>query len=113
MFKWLSIVVIVFLSACSENQYVPEQEGPNGSWWVGGIDGGVYVFIEDDANTQDNNYQGVIYYEFDKTVWYQGKFEYNGKLPLDYKNRNIYDGWDGENLFLKDKSILKAINPPD
>ena len=63
----------------------PDLNGPNGTWWVGGLDGGVYVYIEDDANTTDNVFQGSIYFDTDKTIWYKGKFKYSENMRLDYK----------------------------
>ncbi len=113
MDKFILLIFSFTLISCEQYQ-APDSNGPNGSWWVGGVDGGVYVFIEDDKNTSDNIYLGTIYYENDKTVWYKGKFKYNIKMPLDYNNKKLYSGWDGERLFLKDNTYLKAIDkiPP-
>ena len=107
----LSSLLILLLTSCllsCEPYQAPNPNGPAGSWWTGGLDGGVYVFIEDDKNTADSIYQGVIYYEHDKTVWYKGKFKYNKNIALDYKNKDLYDGWDGERLFFNDGSYLTA-----
>ena len=109
--KFLPLVLSFLLLAC-DNQSIKEK-GPDGTWWVGGADGGVYVFIEDDENKTDQLYQGTIYYEHDLSVWYSGKFKYSKMTPLDYKDKSIYDGWDGEKLFLKNNHYLTAINPPD
>ena len=109
MNKFILLIFSFTLIACEQYQ-APDSNGPNGSWWVGGADGGVYVFIEDDINSTDNIYQGTIYYDSDKTVWYKGKFEYNINMPLNYKNKKLYSGWDGERLFFIDNSYLKAIN---
>ena len=113
MDKWIYLLFASLIVACSNNTYTPPMDDPNGSWWVGGEHGGVYVFIEDDKNTQDKIYQGTIYYEFDQSVWYKGKFEFNGTGSLDYKNKSLYNGWDGEKLFLKDNTYLQALNPLD
>ena len=106
------LTVLFILLGCGTPEVSP-QLGPNGSFWVGGADGGVYIFIEDDENKTDDMYQGVIYYEADQSVWYSGKFKYNKSDILKTSDRSIYDGWDGEKLFLKDGSYLSAINPPD
>jgi hypothetical protein len=113
MNKFILLIFCFTLIACEQYQ-APDSIGPNGSWWVGGVDGGVYVFIEDDKNISDNIYQGAIYYENDKTVWYKGKFKYNKNASLNYKNKKLYSGWDGERLFLKDNTYLKAMGkiPP-
>ena len=108
MHKYLMLLLCVFFSGC-EPYVPPDPNGPNGSWWVGGLDGGVYVFMEDDANPSDNIYQGSIYFDADKTLWYKGKFQYSQNTRLDYKNREIYSGWDGERLLLKDQSYLQAM----
>lgn len=104
----ISLLLFSTVLLSCEPYQPPNPNGPAGSWWVGGLDGGVYVFIEDDKNISDNIYQGVIYYEHDKSVWYQGKFKYNKTGALDYRNKDIYSGWDGERLFLKDNTYLEA-----
>jgi len=111
--KYLPLLGAIFLLfACSpDNSDITSS--PNGSWWTGGVDGGVFIRIEDDENTNDNIYQGIVYYEYDKSVWYKGKFKYSRNSTFDYKNKLNYDGWDGEKLFLKDGSYLTATNPPD
>jgi len=109
--KYFLLILSFLLFACGNQS--SNTKGPDGTWWVGGADGGVYVFIEDDENKSDQLYQGTIFYEHDQSIWYSGKFEYNRKTPLDYNNKSIFDGWDGEKLFLKDNSYLAAINPPD
>lgn len=107
MTKFFLPLLCSFILSCEPYQ-PPNPNGPDGSWWTGGLDGGVYVFIEDDGNTTDNIYKGVIYYEHDKSVWYKGKFKYNKNMALDYTNKKLYDGWDGERLFFMDGSYLKA-----
>ena len=101
-------VAIILLTAC-EPYEPPDANGPGGSWWVGGVDGGVYVFIEDDDNPADNIYQGSIYFDSDKTLWYRGKFQYSENTAIDVNNRDIYSGWDGARLYLKDNSYLTAM----
>lgn len=103
----LTFIFSLILISCEE-VVSPNPNGPNGSWWTGGDDGGVYVFIKDDINTTDNIYQGTIYYEHDHSVWYKGKFSYNKSTALDYTNKSNYSGWDGERLYFKDHSYLKA-----
>jgi len=108
----LFFLTAILISACN-TEFSNPAIGPNGSWWTGGADGGVFVLIEDDENKTDNIYQGTIYYEHDKSIWFQGKFKYNKKSTFDFKNKELYDGWDGEKLFLTDNSFLSAVNPPD
>ncbi len=108
----LFFCIVLFATGCNSKPSSPAI-GPNGSWWVGGADGGVFVYIEDDENKNDNIYQGTIYYEHDKSIWYQGKFKYSKNTGFDFENKSLYDGWDGEKLFLTDDSFLSAVNPPD
>lgn len=107
-----SIIFVFAITACSEKP-TTTLNGPEGSWWTGGADGGVFVMIKDDDNDTDNIYLGTIYYEHDKSIWYQGKFKYSKKTTFNYKNKKLYDGWDGEKLFLTDSSYLIAIDPPN
>ncbi len=101
---------ILFLVACTtEVHQVPE--GPAGSWWLGGDDGGAFIDIKDDENTNDNLYSGTIYYDADNQIWYQGPFKLVGKLKFDINNHDQYLAWDGERLYLKEQSYLQALNP--
>ena len=83
--------------------------GPDGSWWLGKEDKGVYIYIEDNGNAQDRLYKGVIYSGSDETVLYEGEFDYSKHTPLDFENRSIYSRWDGKRLYLKDNSFLKPL----
>ena len=105
------IVILTFiLSACTDETYSPPQ-GPEGSWWLGGDDGGVFVKITDDENTHDDIYSGTIYYDADQTIWYEGSFKLVGSLKFSVDDHNLFLAWDGERLYLKESSYLEAINP--
>lgn len=99
--------LLIALTGCSDKE--PPKEGPNGSWWVGGADGGVFVHIEDDSNPADDKYQGTVYYEFDKSIWYQGAFQLKGNLKFTPENQSQYLAWDGERLHLVGSSYLEAV----
>lgn len=58
--RHLSLAIIRILYACSVEKV--EKLGPENSWWLGGIDGGVFVKITDDARLDDDIYSGVIYF---------------------------------------------------
>jgi len=105
----LKVIICCSMFGCQPYEE-PELYGPSGSRWVGGVDGGVYVYIEDDLNSNDRIYQGVIYFDYDKTLWYEGRFEYSKDKVLDFDNYQLYSGWDGERLYLKDNSYLKVID---
>ena len=95
--------LIVLVSACDSTS------GPDGSWAVGKGEGMVYVFVEDNGNSEDRIYKGVIYSSVDESVIFEGKFDYSRHLQIDYSNPEIYMNWDGERLYLNDNSFLKAI----
>lgn len=96
------------LSACSIE--TEEKNGPNGSWWLGGDDGGVFVRIWDDENKNDKLYQGEIYFENTQKIWYQGKFQLVGDLNFTIEDRAQYQFWDGEKLYLIESSYLEPTS---
>jgi len=109
--KILSITLLVLtIGACTtESDTTPQ--GPKGSWWLGGADGGVFVNIKDDNNPDDTIYYGTIYFDSDKTVWYQGLFKLVGSINFKVDNYEQYSGWDGERLHLQGSSYLEPVNP--
>ncbi|HWR32832.1 MAG TPA: hypothetical protein VN451_04880 [Chitinophagaceae bacterium] len=106
------IVLLLYLitTACSVEQE-EAKKGPENSWWLGGADGGAYIKIEEDNNTHDNLYQGVVFFENDKTVWYRGPFKLVGDLKFSVENHDLYLFWDGEKIHLQQGSYLEAVNP--
>jgi len=87
------------------------KQGPEGSWWLGGADGGVYIKIEEDKNINDRIYQGVIFFDYDKTVWYRGPFKLVGDIKLKIDDHDLYLFWDGEKVHLQKNAYLEALNP--
>lgn len=108
--KNLFIVILLFFSACSSEQYKPPK-GPAGSWWLGGADGGAFINIKDDENSNDRMYTGTIYFDADQTVWYQGPFKLIGDLTFEVENHDHYLAWDVERLYLQGSSYLEDVNP--
>ncbi len=104
---------VIVLAACEIENADTQPDGPDGSWWLGGADGGVYLRISDDDNTQDRQFTGVIYYEGDQSVWYEGDFVLEGDLKFDANDREQYLFWDGERIHLKDASSLVATGLQD
>jgi hypothetical protein len=103
-------LLLLIISACtSEIQKTPQ--GPAGSWWLGGADGGVFVDIKNDNNKNDRKYYGTIYYDADQAIWYQGPFQLIGNLEFNVDDHQQYIGWDGEKLHLKASSYLEPLNP--
>ncbi len=105
----LFLLVIVCTACTSEPGLVPE--GPEGSWWLGGDDGGVFISIKDDDNPNDRIFIGTIYFDTDNTVWYQGPLRLVGNIKFAANNRDLYLFWDGNRLHLKESSYLEAVNP--
>ena len=108
-------LILVLLSsliatACSIEQDAPKT-GPEGSWWLGGADGGAYIKIEENKNKNDDLYQGIIFFDHDKTVWYRGPFKLIGDITFSVENHDLYLFWDGERLHLQESSYLQAVNP--
>jgi len=103
------------ITACSvevsETPAEPPREGPEGSWWLGGADGGVFVDIQDDANSNDDLYQGTVYDDSEMLgVWYQGRFKLVGALEFSPENHDHYQFWDGERLYLTEGSYLEPLD---
>jgi hypothetical protein len=110
--RTLLLLTLLKFSAVSCTYEIEEKPGPNGSWWLGGAHGGVFVAIRDDENLDDGLYVGTIYYEHDQSVWYSGGFvlrEYVGRFaPSDH---SLYEFWDGEKLHLYGPGFLEPTGP--
>jgi hypothetical protein len=110
----IKFLIVLFLYLITISCSVEEGEarkGPENSWWLGGADGGAYIKIEEDNNTHDNLYQGVVFFENDKTVWYRGPFKLVGDIKFTVDNHDLYLFWDGEKIHLQQGSYLEAVNP--
>ncbi|WP_372860639.1 hypothetical protein [Pseudoalteromonas sp.] len=89
----LLLLTLIFLPACDVQQSEPEIpnkpiEVPDKAFWVGGLDGGVFVLIEKNKNLEANEYLGEIYYV-------SGDIAYKGKMSI----------------FPKDNAIIDYMNP--
>ncbi len=104
------ILLIIMVTACT-SEPTPVPQGPDGSWWLGGDDGGVFIDIKDDDNPDDRIFVGTIYFDADKTIWYQGPLRLVGNIEFAVDDRDLYLGWDGERLHLKESSYLETVNP--
>jgi hypothetical protein len=93
----------------------PPQKPPNvpkEAIWSGGVDGGVFILVQKDKNSPANIYFADIYYDSTGEIWYKGRLSIDPleKPDFDYRNKEVYSGWDGDTLYLKDGRILKAID---
>jgi hypothetical protein len=109
MKKNLLTVIFSLIAACSVETV--EKTGPDGSWWLGGDDGGVFVKITDDENLNDNMYIGAIYFDGTQKIWYKGPLRLIGSIQFSPANREQYLFWDGEKLHLKDSAYLEPTHP--
>lgn len=112
--KYLLVLTLILLvSACSVEE-VPSPPGPDGSWWLGGAGGGVFLLIEQARSTSTANYTGTIYFEGDQQVWYSGDFELVDQSSFDPADKSQYQFWDGELLHLSAGGFLRPIGeiPP-
>lgn len=107
--KLVILLSVLILISCSSEELA--QTGPNGSWWVGGDDGGVFINIIDNENTTDQIYTGTIYFGHDQSIWYQGKFKLIGDIKFSPDDHSLYQGWDGERLHLTNAAYLEAVEP--
>lgn len=100
---WLTV------AACEVESQPPQ--GPAGTWWVGGADGGVFLKVTDDSDPNDDLYQGAVYFDSDQTLWYQGPLRLVGRGDFDPSQQDQYLGWDGERILLADGAYLQAVDP--
>lgn len=108
--RMMALAALVSLgTGCQEE--AQNKAGPNGSWWVGGDDGGVFVLVKEDGNPHDDIFTGAIYFEHDQSPWYQGRLRLVGKPSLDINDQSQYLGWDGERLLLDGGATLEAVDP--
>ncbi|ASM51078.1 hypothetical protein PESP_a3231 [Pseudoalteromonas espejiana DSM 9414] len=110
---WL-LLALIYLSGCdiqhSESKVLNKpNEVPGKAFWVGGLDGGVFALIDKSKNLEPNEYYGKIYYVSGDTA-YIGKMILLPKNSgaIDYLNPKIYQGWDGNTLYLEGNKQLKV-----
>jgi hypothetical protein len=86
---------------------------PEEAIWSGGADGGAFIHITKSKDTPDNVYTAEIYFDTTGETWYRGRLllESSENHSFDFKNENVYSGWDGDTLYLRDGRALKAIDP--
>ena len=111
--KWLIFAVLsCFLFACEPvASYEPEFKPgkvPGAAIWIGGPDGGVYALVK----ISENKYSGVVYFEHNGDIWYDGKFTYTGEQSFDVTDKSLYSSWDGDILYLVNgDKLISDITP--
>lgn len=105
--------VLLFISACDVQQTVPQAPNkpatvPEKAFWVGGLDGGVFVLVQKSEKLKKYEYFAEIYY-VSGDVAYKGKMQLipkNGGV-IDYLDPESYQGWDGDTLYVEGNKQLK------
>jgi hypothetical protein len=112
-----AIALIIMLLGCDRVEDVsaiPEKPEtiPEESIWVGGLDGGVFVSIQEASDTNRNEYSGEIYY-VSGDLAYKGLFDLQPEDSggFDQANPKVYEGWDGDTLYLSNGRQLKIREP--
>lgn len=110
MIKSISLLLCIsFLTACTQSVEIEEPTQPSSvpstAMWVGGIDGGVFVVLND----TDQGYYGEIYHQ-NGDIAYKGPFTASTEdVPKASELSKIdFTGWDGERLYIQEKFSLKS-----
>lgn len=83
---------------------------PSESIWVGVLDGGVFIYLENIDPSNQNEYRGEVYYV-------SGDLAFKGLLYLypensggfDKNNPDSYQGWDGDTIYLSHGKSLQVL----
>ncbi len=103
----------MFTVGCDVDVYIDEPERPisipKTSLWVGGPDGGVFVFITRPDKPDKNIYYAEIYYASSDAA-YKGFMRVHpaNSGDIDLNKKESFSGWDGDTLYLRDGRYLKV-----
>lgn len=107
----LGIIVSSLASACDADvgptRKRPENI-PSRAFFLGGVDGGIYLSIRDPEPSGDGMYYGQLFRD-------NGSKIYEGRLvlkpedaePVDVQAQGSFSAWDGDTLHMKDRRILR------
>ena len=105
----LALFLMVPLLGCESQtdattKQVKPENVPGNSIFVGGLDGGVYVLL---TEASENRYASEVYY-ISGDLAYKGMMTlYPASAPkLDTTDKSIYQGWDGDVLYLSGNRML-------
>lgn len=113
---WNFLWLLTFLLAigCEREAVTPPEPNrppniPKAAAWVGGLDGGVFVLIRKAEKSEKDRYIGEIYY-LSGAVAYKGSLKIfpGGTTHFDPTKKELYEGWDGDTLYLKNGQSLKV-----
>ncbi len=110
------MLIMSFLCACDAQQTdldVPNKPSavPDKAFWVGGLDGGVFVLIAKNKNLEPDEYFAKIYYASGDIAYEGGmRLSARGSTAIDHINPAIFQGWDGDTLYIEGNKLLKVQN---
>lgn len=113
-FSLRATVLCIVLFGCSPDPGVvlpPDRPKnvPSDAIWVGGLDGGVFLDLK---KISDQVAQGTVYTDLGD-IFYRGRLEITeGQIDFPLNSMLAYQGWDGENMMLRDGRLLASIDPP-
>lgn len=116
---FVSLLIVIGCSDQSGDQTSIDENRPisvpQEAFLVGGAEGGVYIAIKDIQEREKGIYYMEVYYDNSGELWYRGRATLQPKPDpeLDLNDQQQFDGWDGENLYLRDGRYLKAIDTSD
>jgi hypothetical protein len=119
--RWIifACVIVAVLTGCEVSQKKASINPPNKpanvpqeAVWSGGANGGAFIYLRKNNDSPPHIYSAEIYYDSTGEIWYKGqlKIEPVDNPQFDWKNKDVYSGWDGDTLYLKDGRLLKAID---
>lgn len=112
-----AMVTALLLSGCVDvgqsGDHSRPESLPAEAFFVGGADGGVYVQLNAARERAESIYTGTIFYA-DGQTWYEGAFRLEPAKAnaIDTSNKTLFDAWDGEVLYLRDRRRLRALDAP-
>jgi hypothetical protein len=81
---------------------------PAEAFWVGGLDGGVFVLIERTSDGR-GRFAGKIYHP-DGELWYAGPLVPAPRdASIDPTQHDQFAGWDGQRLLMSDGRWLESV----
>ncbi|MEW5755643.1 MAG: hypothetical protein AB1810_05010 [Pseudomonadota bacterium] len=110
---YLFALVILLISGCEKEAPAPVEPQrpsnvPETAFWVGGVDGGVFVSVRTLEESTDDLYYAEIYY-VSGDLAYRGPMKiYPPDASFDPKIKESYEGWDGDNLYLNNNQYLRV-----
>ncbi|MCP4118034.1 MAG: hypothetical protein GY737_22065 [Desulfobacteraceae bacterium] len=84
---------------------------PDKAFWVGGPDGGNFVYVMKSDSPEKNTYYAMIYNDYSGEIEYEGNLKYSGDRDISdsIDKPELFQGWDGERLFLSNDNYMSIV----